>query len=247
MITAASSATTAATIPSIASAASGAEMGRDDFLQLLVAQLQNQDPTSPQEGHEFAAQLAQFSSVEQLTNIGQTLAAQANMFAALAGGIEGVRAGQVEMADRLSGRIDLQAATSLIGQSVDVSDGTVEWDGSSEMPIAVRLGGDAQEVTLTIRDAEGAVVRTIRKGAHDAGDHSLSWDGALADGSEAKAGTYTVEVTAVGPNGAPVTASPVASGVVERLTVEGDGVFLWIGGRRVPFESLLSVGGSTES
>ena len=53
----------------------GASMGKNEFLKLLVAQLEHQDPLAPQEGQEFAAQLAQFSSLEQLTNINGTLEA----------------------------------------------------------------------------------------------------------------------------------------------------------------------------
>ena len=223
----------------------GADLDRDAFLQLLVAQLRNQDPTSPQEGHEFAAQLAQFSTVEQLTSINESLTAQAGLFAGLEAGIGALQAGQVAMGDHLSGRIDLQSATALIGQTVDVADGVVEWDGSGDVSVPVRLDGNAREVTMTIRNGSGEVVRTVTVGAHRAGDHDLEWDGALSDGATAPEGTYTVEVTAVGADGAPVNASAVTSGVVERLTVDGDGISLWIGGRRVPFSALLSVRGSS--
>ncbi len=226
---------------SLAGATGSADLGRDEFLQLLVAQLRNQDPTSPQSGHEFAAQLAQFSSVEQLANIGSSLAGQSEQLATLAGALDELRAGQSEMAGELSGRINLQAASGLIGQSVEVASGAIEWTGEGSVPVAVRLGDDVREVTVTIRDAEGAVVRTLRPGALGAGDHALTWDGALADGSAAEPGAYTVAVEAVGADGQPVEGTPVLTGAVDRLTVEGDGVFLWIGDQRVPFSSLLAV------
>ncbi len=226
---------------SFASPAGGSTLGRDEFLQLLVAQLRNQDPTSPQDGHEFAAQLAQFSQVEQLTNINESMAGQAQRFGALAGAIDGLRAGQIGMADQLSGRMDLQSATALIGRTVEMAGATVEWAGTGEATVPVRLGGDVREVELTVRDADGAVVRTIRTGALDEGDHDLTWDGALNDGSAAPEGAYTVAVSAVGPDGEPVAATAVTRGTVDRLTVEKDGVFLWVGGRPIPFQSLLSV------
>ena len=90
------------------------DLGRDEFLQLLVAQLRNQDPTSPQEGHEFAAQLAQFSTVEQLTQLNATVAAQDDRFAGLGEALAAIEAGQGALSDRLSTQINLQAAAGLM-------------------------------------------------------------------------------------------------------------------------------------
>ncbi len=55
------------------SSSPGGAMGKDQFLQLLVAQMKNQDPESPMDGTQMAAQLAQFSTVEQLQNANDTL------------------------------------------------------------------------------------------------------------------------------------------------------------------------------
>ena len=233
--------TSAASTGTLTGATGSPDLGRDEFLQLLVAQLRNQDPTSPQDGHEFAAQLAQFSSVEQLTNIDASLSSQAELLTELAGALTELQAGQSQMASELAGRIDLQAASGLIGQTVQVSNGAVAWSGEGSAPIALRLSGDVREVTVTIRDAEGDVVRTLRADALAAGDHTLTWDGAQSDGSPAPAGTYTAEVSAVGTDGQAVDTTPVLTGTVDRLTVESDGVFLWIGDRRVPFDALLAV------
>ncbi|GAB5537435.1 MAG: flagellar hook capping FlgD N-terminal domain-containing protein [Rubricoccaceae bacterium] len=226
---------------SLAGSTGNAALGRDEFLQLLVAQLRNQDPSSPQQGHEFAAQLAQFSSVEQLTNIGSAMASQSDQLTALASALEGIQAGQATMADQLSGRIDLQAASSLVGQTVEVASGAIDWTGSGDVPLQVRLDEEVREVSITIRDASGTAIRTIRAGTHSAGDHAFSWDGALDDGSPAPEGAYTADVTAVGADGTPASATPFTRGTVDRLTVESGGVRLWIGDQPVPFDALLSV------
>jgi len=241
MSTISATSSASAPAPSLQGAMGSSALGRDEFLQLLVAQLRNQDPTSPQDGHEFAAQLAQFSQVEQLTNISSSMQGQTQQLAALAGALDGLRTGQADLASQLSGRINLQSATGLIGQTVEVGGGAIDWSGEGTAPVHVRLGGDAREVTVTVRDADGDVVRTLRSGGLGEGDHVLDWDGALDDGSAAPAGAYTVTVSAVGANGQAVDATAVTTGTVDRLTVEGDGVYLWIGGRPVPFESLLSV------
>ena len=246
-VSSASHATPAAS-NALAGATGDASLGRDAFLQLLVAQLRNQDPTSPQDGHEFAAQLAQFSSVEQLTAIGSTLSSQSGQLAALAGALEGVQSGQAALANRLGGRIDLQAASGLVGKPVEVASGALAWDGAGAAPVHVRLAGDVREVEVTIRDADGAVVRTLRTGALSAGDHDLVWDGTMADGSTAPAGAYTAAVRAVDADGKPAQATPLLRGTVDRLSVEGDGVFLWVGDHKVPFGALLSItGGATPS
>lgn len=234
-----------ATSAALQGATGSSALGRDQFLQLLVAQLRNQDPTSPQQGHEFAAQLAQFSSVEQLTQIGSTLSSQSGQLAALARALEGVQTGQAALSSALSGRIDLQAAAGLVGQTVEVASGALPWDGEAPAPVTVRLAGPAREVEVVVRDADGAVVRTLRTGPLGPGDHPVVWDGTLADGSAAPAGAYAASVTAVGPDGKPAPATPVLSGAVDRLSVEGGGVFLWVGGHRVPFGDLLSVSGQT--
>lgn len=236
-----SSATTPSASASTAGALGGPDLGRDEFLQLLVAQLRNQDPTNPQDGHEFAAQLAQFSTVEQLTSINEAVQGQAQQLAGLASGIDGLHAGQTAMAGRLSGRIDLGSATALIGQTVEMSGAAVEWSGGAAAQIPVRVGAEVREVTAVVRDASGAVVRTLRVGGHAAGDLTIAWDGTLDNGSPAPHGTYTVDVSAIGANGKAATATAVTTGTVERLSVDGDGVFLYVDGRPIPFADLLSV------
>lgn len=244
MTVSSSSAAPSAAQNALAGATGDATLGRDAFLQLLVAQLRNQDPTSPQDGHEFAAQLAQFSSVEQLTAIGSTLSSQSGQLAALAGALEGVQTGQAALANRLGGRMDLQAAAGLVGQTVEVASGALAWDGTAAAPVHVRLAGDVREVEVTVRDADGAVVRTLRTGALAAGDRDVAWDGTMADGSVAPAGAYTASVRAVDADGKPAQATPLMRGTVDRLSVEGDGVFLWVGDHKVPFGALLSISGA---
>ncbi len=68
------------TSPAVAPEGSRDALGRDAFLNLLVVQLQNQDPTAPQSNTEFIAQLATFSSLEQLTKISEAVTAMARFF-----------------------------------------------------------------------------------------------------------------------------------------------------------------------
>ncbi len=82
-----------------ATAIAGSTVNKDEFLRLFVAQLQNQSPMDPLKGHEFIAQLAQFSSVEQLTNLNTSFADNLK-FQQLSGGSEfiGKKATYVDLA-----------------------------------------------------------------------------------------------------------------------------------------------------
>ena len=92
------------------------ELGKDDFLKLLLTQLSNQDPTSPMENTEFIAQMAQFSSLEQMTNMSTEFAKLANM-------------------------LNSNEAVSLLGKNVTISTGDTSVNGVVE---AVTRGEDPQ-------------------------------------------------------------------------------------------------------
>ncbi len=140
-----------------------ASLGKQDFLQLLVAQLQQQDPLNPQDGAQFVAQLAQFSSVEQLMNIGT--------------GMDTLAMAQ-------------QAATSaqvvgFIGRDVvslaDVSNASVDL---AEPPgVSFSLNGATQSVTVEIVDGAGKTVRTIEAGNLESGSQTIAFDGRDSGGA----------------------------------------------------------------
>ncbi len=204
-------------------AAASAVMGKDDFLRLLVTQLGNQDPLNPMDGQEFAAQLAQFSSVEQLLNISDVLAQNG------------------EMNGLLAQSINSGVAAGLIGKNVQASGNAISWDGENPPPINFELADGAEVVTVTIHNETGDVVRTLELPAHFAGEHTLEWDGLDATGQAASSGTYTVEVLARDSEGNPVEAESFVSGIVDRITFGQDGIMLWIGKTRVPMSAVESV------
>lgn len=92
------------------------ELGKDDFLKLLITQLSNQDPTAPMENTEFIAQMAQFSSLEQMTNMSQGFA-------------------------KLSSMLNSNQAVNTIGRTVDVTQGDTVVSGVVE---AVTCGDNPQ-------------------------------------------------------------------------------------------------------
>lgn len=152
----------------------GADL-QDSFMTLLVTQLKNQDPMNPMENAEMTSQLAQINTVTGIQELNDTLA-----------GITGqIDAGQT-----------LQAA-GLIGKGVLVpGDRVLVGEDGVTTPFGVELASAAEEVTVTITDGSGQVVRRFELGALDAGVQSFSWDGLLEDGSAAAPGAYRVSVEA---------------------------------------------------
>ena len=217
------------------------ELNRDDFLQLLVAQLSNQDPTNPQNGHEFAAQLAQFSSVEQLTNISQTLALHSEQLALLSEGTAAAAGQQAALAEMIGDRTTLSAATALIGQTVEAPGNTTVYNGTDPAPLSFALAQPAADVTITVRDANGSVVRTIEPGHLGSGSHAGTWDGLTDDGAPAEPGAYTFSVTAADADGEAVDVTTYTRGRVDRISIDEDGAKLWMGPHAIALNDVLQV------
>ncbi|HJW34449.1 MAG TPA: FlgD immunoglobulin-like domain containing protein [Holophagaceae bacterium] len=152
------------------------EMGQDAFLKLLVAQLQNQDPTGEgQDPNQMVQQLTSYSSLEQATKTNTLLSA-----------IQGQN----------NGLAQFQAA-SLVGRTVKVvGSGFSLQDGKASM--AFNLAADAK-VVLTVKDANGKVITTLDQGQLNKGVHNLAWDGTDSNGVKVADGTYSVSVSAKDP------------------------------------------------
>ena len=168
---------------------------QDEFLKLFVAQLQHQDPLSPLEPNELTAQLAQFSSLEQLTAINSRL--------------DGL-AGSARQANG-------SALLGLIGKDVLIDGSRMVVTGGTAPEVSYELSDAATAVTATVRDAGGNVVRTVDIGAQAKGTHTFEFDGKTSDGRALADGTYRLEITAAA-KGAKV-ATPVA--LTTRAQIDG--------------------------
>lgn len=150
------------------------ELGKDQFLQLLVAQMNNQNPLDPQTNSEFVAQLAQFSTVEGLDNLNTS--------------VDSI----------LSSTQSSQAlqASSLVGRKVIVTTNKAVVDTSETMKGSVNLTGASTNVYVNVLDSKGNAVNRINLGAQSAGQVSFMWDGKDSSGNVAPNGTYTFQAEA---------------------------------------------------
>lgn len=199
------------------------DMGKEEFLRLLVTQLSNQDPMNPLNGQEFAAQLAQFTSVEQLLNIQQTLVANGELNVMLAQGIN-------------SG-----VASGLIGRTIEADGSQLLWDGASAGGSGFLLDGAASSVEVTIQDAGGNHVRTLTLSATEAGRHVVDWNGRDEHGAVVPKGTYSMSISATDSAGEPVATKTFMSGRVDRVTFGQDGIKLWLGELSIAMGKVRSV------
>lgn len=190
-------------------------MGKDDFLRMMIAQLQNQDPLNPLDGTDFTAQLAQFSSLEQLNNINTQL------------GLMGLYQSSLNNAQ----------AVGIIGKEITASGNSVTVEGPSA-DLSYNLAGDAGKVTVRIYDEGGTLVDTLEPGSEGQkeGENSITWGC-----SDVASGTYTFDVSAVSANGGAVAADTVITGRVTGVTFVAGSPFLSVNGQNISFGDVLSV------
>jgi flagellar basal-body rod modification protein FlgD len=159
-----------------------------------VAQLKNQDPLKPDDPTAFTAQLAQFSSLEQLTNLNKTM--------------EGLTTAQTN-SERFS-------ALGLIGKDVSYNGNTINLEGKP-IDIGYQLDGTASSVTLSIQDTNGNTVHTIQAGATElgAGNHFITWNGTDQNGKPVANGKYTIVLQAsAASKDTSIAAAPLVRSVV---------------------------------
>jgi flagellar basal-body rod modification protein FlgD len=199
-------------------------LGKDDFLHLLVTKLQNQDPMKPMEDEGFIAQLAQFSSLEQMNNISDGIT-NLNKYSLL----------QMQSMTNAS-------AANLIGKEVKADYGGVYLDTGKTSTISFTSPEAASKIDFTIKDASGKVVATITKNNPAAGVGSMEWDGTDDRGNRVDAGYYTVEATATRANGTTFKPALSLTGVVDNVTYRNGNAFVSVDGVEVPLTDITSVG-----
>jgi len=179
-------------VPTTSSSADAVSMGKEDFLKLLVAQLENQDPMNPSDPTEFTAQLAQFSQLEQMTNMNESL--------------QGMNA--------MSSEMERMSALGLIGQEVVAQSEQFYFSGEP-LELGYRLDEPADDVKLYVLSQTGSTLATISANENDMGDHFISWDGLSDMGVPLTEGDYSLVVRAVNDDDQTLGSSSLIKGHVQ--------------------------------
>ena len=184
-----------------ANAASGSsKLGQADFLKLLTAQLNNQDPFSPVDNTQMVAQMAQISTSSGISDMGTTLKS---------------------IADKLSGT-STSDALSYVGKTVLTAGDTAYGRSAGGIAGAIELGGAASDVRVTISDQRGNTLKTLSLGPQAQGTTKYDWDGTTDAGTAAGGGPFKVSVAAQN-SGTTVKATGLVWAPVESVSMPSSG------------------------
>mgnify|MGYP006293591617 CR=1 FL=1 len=148
-------------------------MGKDDFLQLLVTQLENQDPLKPMDPQDMSAQLAQFSSLEQLTNISASMQGLETMASST---------DQAKSLDMLGKEVRLEGSSFALAED--------------DVTLSYRLQDEADKATIYVADSSGQQVAELSGSGTSPGEHSVTWNGENMEGEQCPPGQYSFVVEA---------------------------------------------------
>lgn len=218
-MTTAVSSTTSTTTSAAAAMKQELGMNKDDFLKLFIAQLQNQDPLSPQDPTEMLGQLAQLTQVEQAYNtttaLNNLLSAQNNNLAL--------------------------NSVGLIGKDIVALGSQLNFDGTNAVSLSYQMPSATTTATLTIKDATGATVRTIDLGEQTAGKTAYVWDGTDGQGNQLPSGAYSFSISGTDAAGTTQTATTFTTGRADGVTFASGVAYITIGSVLVPFSDVMRV------
>ena len=203
----------------------GNDLAQEDFLQLMITQLENQDPFQPLESGEFLGQLAQFGTVEGLTSLNASFD---------------------QLAQSLVSNQALQAAT-LVGRSVVIDSDIGFLEEGGVLTGSVELAQPATAVRLQFSDAFGALVHQIDLGAQNAGPAGFQWNGLTESGALAVPGQYRITAQ-VFSGGQQIESVPISiNALVESVAFDARGLNVNLRGiGELPFNSVRQISAPPE-
>lgn len=190
----------------------------DNFLLILTTQLQNQDPLSPTDTHEFTNQLVMFADVEQ----------------------------SIQQNANLEKMISMQAsnqaigALSYLGKEVEAEGNMFNYDGEDPVTLSYDLKDTAETAALTISDINGDPV-LVTKIDGTFGKQQFVWDGKTVNGNALAPGVYSFQVNAVNANDQPVDVTTSIFAEVDGVETDDTGTFLTVGNLSLPVDKVFAV------
>jgi len=188
------------------------------FTTLLLAQLQYQDPLNPMDSSQFSSQLAQFSSLEQITKVNTNL----------------------ESLIDSQQSVNKYKALDIIGKEIEADGNEISLgdEGASKGNFTIKSAAGCAAV---ISDSDGDIIKTIDLGDLEAGDHTFEWDGTNYKGITAGDGTYTYKIVAESSSGETVSTTTRIQGVVDKVNLDEDDPVLCIGSLSIALSNVSNI------
>ena len=201
-----------------------AEEIQNNFMKMLVAQMQNQNPLDPMDNAQFTSQLAQMSQLQGIENMSASIDSFVKQVS--------------------SGRLLDQSA--LIGHQVYAASSTVNWDGNTAVDFAVSADAVLSNATLRITSYDGTIVDEIALGSVGPDMQPLSWDGNNKEGKAALSGTYRIAVEGLTFDGKTAKGKVLTNATVQSVQRAGSTVQVRLNDGRVVDDTQIMQIGSVE-
>lgn len=196
------------------------KLDKDAFFKLMLTQLKNQDPTNPLKNHEMAAQLAQFSTLEQMSNMNTTLTK-----------IEGK-----------NNNPESFQALNLIGKTVAGDSSKVtrsQFDTAHDFNFDLPV--DSKEATIKVMNGKNEVVREYKLNELKTGPNKISWNGMDKNGEKTPVGDYMFQIEATGAGGQKIGVKTEFSGVISGLSFSPEGPVLQVGKQTIKMRDVRQI------
>jgi len=148
------------------------ELSSEDYLMLMLEELQYQDPLDPQDSDEMMTQLSQLNAVDQLGNINDNLS----------------------LVQMYESAVNNTLAISLVGKAVEVNVDSFEYAGTGSQEFYYNVPEGLDSVTIKITDEDGNVINSYDVPADEVGKQTFTWDGLDESGNQVEAGEYFIQV-----------------------------------------------------
>ena len=203
---------------SLTAALSNQQIGKDAFLNLLILQLRNQDPMDPLENEAMLAQLAEFSALEEVQNLGEAMQ------------------NQVAATESVNNAI----ATTLIGKDVKAVGDQFAFDGETAVNLEFRLQAPGT-ATLQVLDRSGAVVSELAVTDDGLGWGEHQWSGRDANGNLLPEGDYSFRVTQQADDGQSLPATTFVTGEISGVRFSDGVTYLVVGDNHITLSEVLEI------
>ena len=185
----------------------------------MLTQMKNQDPMSPMQSHEMAAQLAQFTSLEQLYNVNKNL--------------EGLTRAQDPM--------QKYEALNFLGKTIKADTRQIlRQTGDQGTELRFNLMADAQKIKLTIQDEQGLIIKTIDFGNLKAGANKVVWNGTDNEDREVKPGKFVFNIDALNGD-KKIGVVTETKGTITGVNYTPEGPMLMVGDQRVSLQDVQKI------